>query len=508
MLMQRHPQAPAASGGYGSRIHGAAILFVVAIGILLRFYHLSFQSFWIDEAFTWTASRSYAAATIDTPNPPLYYFIVMGWTYLFGVSEFAIRSVSAIFSILMIPALYFFASEWVEKKVALLAAIYFSISSFQIFYAQEARSMAMFSFLVLLSTALLWRALRGTNSLKYWFLYVLVSSVATYTHFIVLYFMLGHLLFVLVEFALGNLSRAKLRSFVIAGVAIFLAFLPMLIRVLKYSQGSGQQRRYMLLKFPQAYFSMLFGDSLIPMDEAAIQDIPGTLSAFAPYLILACVTALLLAVLLIRGKQLWTLRLPLIMAFAPALMCWLVSVKLPMFDERYMLPASPFLYLLVAAALLGNAAPPISGKPILRLVATIGLLAALSVSLYNYYWNPRFGKEQWRELVQYVASQSPEGPQTRVLADPDYLAAPLRYYQTSSMQVLNTNWDLLQVIPTDDQALPRYVGGCSGLWLVQTHQYNQIVKDQLSQACVLIEEKHYPRAKGIMLYRFGERAAD
>ncbi|MCU0228885.1 MAG: hypothetical protein MUF01_14725, partial [Bryobacterales bacterium] len=408
----------------------------------------------------------------------------------------------------LIPAVYVFASDWLGRKWALATAAYVAISSFHIFYAQEARSMAVYTLLLVLSTGMLWRALKRPQALLYWILYVLVSALALYTHFIILYFLLGHATFVLAEFLFGNLSRSRFRSFVLSGFSIFLIFTPMLVRLMSYSQGPGQERRYMLLKFPQAYFSMLFGDSLIPLDEAAVRDVSGTLLGYAPILALACLSALLLAVLLWRGWRWSSLRLPLIMTFVPALLCWLVSFKLPMFEERYFLAATPFLYLLVAAAVLGDGGPRPVVQQSLAGAATAALLLCLSISLYNYYWNPRFGKEQWRELVQYVQQQSEGQSGARILADPDYLAVPVRYYASSSTDVRHTTTSLVRKLAADQQLIVRHAGGCDGLWLVQTHAYTELVKDQLQRACVLKEARPYPRGKGIMLYRFASHPAE
>ena len=55
--------------------------------------------------------------------------------------------------------------------------------------------------------------------------------------------------------------------------------------------------------------------------------------------------------------------------------------------------------------------------------AAVGLYSVLLlVSLYNYYFTPRFGREQWREAVAYIESQ--DSGKTVIVFDAK-LAAPL-----------------------------------------------------------------------------------
>src|SRR5271165_5549902 len=77
-------------------VSGAA----VAGGIALRWSGLGRKSLWLDEGYTaWVVSNPWQQIvriiSVDTA-PPLYYLLLRGWTQLFGFSEAALRSMSAL----------------------------------------------------------------------------------------------------------------------------------------------------------------------------------------------------------------------------------------------------------------------------------------------------------------------------------------------------------------------------------------------------------------------------
>ena len=80
--------------------------------------------------------------------------------------------------------------------------------------------------------------------------------------------------------------RKQLVPFIAGSAVAVLLFLPWVVTLLRAAAGNGQNyRRYLFLKMPQAYFSFLFGDTLIPLDGEAVTHIRATLIHFAPLLL-------------------------------------------------------------------------------------------------------------------------------------------------------------------------------------------------------------------------------
>src|SRR6516165_8602686 len=81
---------------------------LVALGAWLRFSTLGAQSYWFDEAqavhevhLSFGAMLS-SMSGVET-NPPLYFVLGWIWAHIFGAGEVALRSLSALAGVAVIP---------------------------------------------------------------------------------------------------------------------------------------------------------------------------------------------------------------------------------------------------------------------------------------------------------------------------------------------------------------------------------------------------------------------
>lgn len=116
---------------------------ILLLAAALRFFRIGAQSLWADEGNSFAmAQRSLgeiatrAAADI---HPPLYYWLLSLWTKVFGTSEIAMRSLSALWGLLLVWLVYQIASRLFDKRTALIAALFAAINPFLIAYSQEVR---------------------------------------------------------------------------------------------------------------------------------------------------------------------------------------------------------------------------------------------------------------------------------------------------------------------------------------------------------------------------------
>jgi len=163
-------------------------------------------------------------------HPPLYYQFLYVWVRLFGAGERAVRSLSGLFYVLSVFAVYGLGRALYGSKTAFLCAAIYLSSPLAILSAQFARMYALLSLLSILSTWLyLQFNVRPDNTRLLFVLYILVNVLGTFTH-IAFFF----LLFAQIVFHLLFYRRPRTMAFV-AAVAISLlpyAFLwaPVLIR--------------------------------------------------------------------------------------------------------------------------------------------------------------------------------------------------------------------------------------------------------------------------------------
>ncbi|MBC8450440.1 MAG: glycosyltransferase family 39 protein, partial [Chloroflexi bacterium] len=119
------------------------LIIILLLALALRAYRLDGQSLWADEGNSAAlAGRSLAQIAHDSAHdihPPLYYWLLHGWTPLFGSNEIGLRSLSALLGLLLVWLIYSIGRRLHGQATGLLAAFLAAVNPFQIYYAQEAR---------------------------------------------------------------------------------------------------------------------------------------------------------------------------------------------------------------------------------------------------------------------------------------------------------------------------------------------------------------------------------
>ena len=175
------------------------LVLILLLGVFFRFYNLGSESFWLDEGTTSITVIKYDAweifknvkehgQTLSEYYPqydedlPLYYMVLRGWVNLFGTSEFAFRSFSALFGVLSLLAVFYLAKYLFNNKIALLATFLSAINLQLIWYSMEARQYSDLLFLSLLSVIFLLKAIRE-DKIKYIAGLLVVNFFIIYSHF-------------------------------------------------------------------------------------------------------------------------------------------------------------------------------------------------------------------------------------------------------------------------------------------------------------------------------------
>ena len=164
-----------------------AVLALTLLGAFLRFWRLGHQGFWFDEGNTallvhFSPGKMLGLLPHTESTPPLYYCAAWVWARIFGSGETALRSLSALAGVAMIPVVYGAGAKLVSRTAGVLGAGFTACSPLLIWYSQEARSyqlLALLSALSLLAFAhALTRPTRG--ALAAW---VIACALALATHY-------------------------------------------------------------------------------------------------------------------------------------------------------------------------------------------------------------------------------------------------------------------------------------------------------------------------------------
>jgi mannosyltransferase len=175
------------------------LIICFAAGAALRLAHLGEKPFWFDECFSVELARLDWRNFLHLlwwreANMSLYYLLLRAWL---GIAPFPrqsqlyIRSLSAVFAVATLPALYWLARLLYNRRVALIAAVLFTANAYSVRYAQEARSYALFLLLATLSSAFLVAWLRKPLQ-RNLLAYILISILAVYAHFYALLLIAVH----------------------------------------------------------------------------------------------------------------------------------------------------------------------------------------------------------------------------------------------------------------------------------------------------------------------------
>lgn len=189
--VRRTRGAPAAPRG--DRI-GLGLAAIVGVALVARFATLDVQSLWFDESVTASlVKRSLGNMLATIPNsestPPLYYVCAWLWTRLWGSSEFALRSFSALCGTAAVPVFYAVGRRMLSQQTGLTVAALGAVSPLLIWYSQEARAYALFVLLTA-GALLFFLSVRDAFSRRHLAFWAVLSALALATHYFAIFLVL------------------------------------------------------------------------------------------------------------------------------------------------------------------------------------------------------------------------------------------------------------------------------------------------------------------------------
>jgi 4-amino-4-deoxy-L-arabinose transferase-like glycosyltransferase len=377
---------------------GIAVLALTLLVQLLGFYRLGTKSAWLDESVSISYARDnlgslWHVVSGDDPNMGIYYAALRLWVAVFGESEAAARSLSVLFAMLAVPALYLMGARLFGRAAGLAAALLLAVNEFFIAYAQEARSYSLVLLLVVLSSYFFVVQLERPSSWT-WAGYVVASSAAVYAHYFAAYVLVAQL----VTLVVARRRAAFARPWLTAVAAIMLVCAPEAVAA--YQRGTDG---IAWIPPPNAH-----GLVHVPLALAG-----GSRTVLVLYFLAGCYAAALAA----RAPDRWRFGFAAAWFAVPVLVSFVVSFARPMFLDYYLIVSLPALVLVAAAG--------ITRLPTVAAAALLLVLCSLSgLRLANWYRSP--AREDWRDAAQYVIANRRAGD--RVAYYPSYASVPFEYY--------------------------------------------------------------------------------
>ncbi len=381
---------------------------VILVAAAIRIVVINNQSFWWDESLTAYESTLPFGAMINTvihveTTPPLYFVLIWIWAHVFGSSEVALRSVSTLAGIAVVPISYLCAKELISRWAGVVAAALVALNPFMIWYSQEARAYMLLA--ALTGAGFLWfiRARRepSRRNVAWW---AALSSLAVMTHFFAGFAVAPEALWLLWT------ARARLVAGAVAVVVVVqVAMLP--FAGADTTHGVGWITRISRLH-RIATATGEWGVSLVYRRAAVSEDLIGGA-------LFLSIIALLLA---FAGDE--RTRAAAKVAGTVAACVWLVPLALALVGQDYFLsrnliPAFVPLVTLVAAACVVPRARLLGGA------FAIVLLVMFSLAAVTVQTSPALERPNWRAIGHTIGATAV--PRV-ILFSGDNYAIPLKLY--------------------------------------------------------------------------------
>ena len=454
----------------------------VLLAFALRLYRIDHHSVWWDESYSVElAEKSLWEGTLQTAgdiHPPLHYNLLHFWIRAGGRSEYSIRFHSLTFGLLLVPLTYQLGRRLAGRGPGLAAAAIIGASPFHVAYSQEARMFSLETLLATLSVYFMVRLLQSpvashqspvgtpqdsglrTRDSKpetrwLWFGWVLSTALSLYADyfpvFVILFQNVFLALVVLVSWMRGRetimlrasaggdkpppygpampsarapgvgslslvLPRASLPPLLrwwIGGQALaFLLYLPWFLVAFFQVTGYGYGR----ITTPSIPVLLAQTWSAYNLGQSSYWNTVWAFWGFNTFLVVA---ALVLGWRW-RGGALAGATTFLGLYMVVPLLVFVVTLQFrPFFNPRYMLVATPPLYLLLGLLLwrLGAGCPLPHGHGSVRgLLARWRLLVAAATavalgcgfawSLNNYFFNPTYAKDDARSVMAFLRREA------------------------------------------------------------------------------------------------------
>jgi uncharacterized membrane protein len=401
-------------------------IIVLVMGVFFRFVNLDHKVYWFDETFTSLRISGYTESEVvsqlcngqeigiedlqkyqrlapekswtdtvkslaieDSQHPPLYYLMVRLWVQQFGSSVAAIRSLSALISLIAFPCLYWLCLELFESSlVGWVALTLLAVSPIHVLFAQEAREYSLWTVTILLSSASLLRAIR-LNTTFSWGIYAINLALSFYTFLLSGLVAIGHFVYVLITEK--NQLQKRFLNYLLASIAGFLIFMPWFLSVISNSSrfhettdwiSKTDVTRWLLIERWFLNFSRIFLDLRSDFGKPFTYISLIILLGYAVYFLCRrCPQRVWLFVLTLIGSTALTLMLPDI-----------IGKGVRSIVPRYLFPC--YLgFQLAVAYLLATEIPAVSlrkrrlWQSVMAVLLSSGIISCIISSQAEVWWN-------------------------------------------------------------------------------------------------------------------------
>ncbi len=344
---------------------------LLLLATVVRFATITKASIWHDEGFTMmliarNPAEIWAGSGRDV-HPPLFYELLHGWTQVFGRSELAARSMSAVAGLATLYVCYLLVKRYFSRQAATIVLLLLALAPFLIRYSQEARMYGLLGLFTISATYVLLRYLEKRDNIRWLVAYAFLMAAGLYTHYFTALVVIAHWLYVMTlempwRWRFGKSFWLTWR-WILANIAIVVLWLPWLPSF--YGQFTRGQGISWIPKTTERTFTNSLWQNLTFTDGGQL---PPILYWLIPLMIFAGVSYVTWC---LRHK-IPQVKMLYFYTFLPILLTIVVSIVKPVYQDRYLVFAANGL-----VVLMGISVYELIKKQRVVGYASLGLLVAV-----------------------------------------------------------------------------------------------------------------------------------
>lgn len=401
--------------------------FVVGVAMLLTFVLVLYlgknQSVWFDESYSILLAKrpvgELLALTNVDAHPPLSYLLLKVWGELFGWTELALRSLSALLAAMAVGASALLVRRLYSPRVALAVLPFLVLAPFWLRYGYEIRMYALAGLICVVASLVLLKATALHTSKRWWGAYAVLVALGMYTLYMTLVVWLAHAVWLF----MNRKSQTPLRKqpgflAYVAAVGLFLPQIPVFIYQMLHSALPGVGSAMTLNKLIST-----FGMLVVYKPD---WQIGGWLSL--AFFIVTVLFGVLYVAVIHSKKYRSGLLFVTVLVVVPLIFYTLTSLppREPIFIERYMAHIALFVAMLIGlTAVLGW----LAGRRRVAVAFSVGVLALSGFGVYHLstVGNLNFERMQL-PMTREIRAELPCSSNTQVVADDPYTYIDSVYY--------------------------------------------------------------------------------
>lgn len=430
------------------------LVIIFLLGVVMRLPLLD-GSLWLDEAAQALESSRPLSEQLnirDDFQPPLIHLVVHGLLQFSNLEVWLRFGAAFIPGVVTIMVLVQIGRRYFSPATGWISGLLLATSSFHIFYSQELRPYSLPAMFVCLSW---WAVLEMTRQKKISrdipteiFRFSIWSICGLYSSYLYPFALFGQALYLLWSW---RKSLAHLKQLAGSCSVICLAYLPWIPSFLGQVLA-GQQLRQ---NFP-GWEDVVSFDQIKSIGLIGGKFLFGVLDLSAhPFYLVTTVTVIILTGILVslNRQQVFVQKtLPVVLCWLviPLLTGWIISFWIPVIQPKRVLFALPALYLMWSSLSVSSFRQPNRSWKVASLTL-LGILFLVNViGSFAYYTNPKYQRENWREIQKHIDQKYRQAKSIVVFGFPDQFAS-WAWYNTSQFPTTATGVFVLSEDPSSPE---------------------------------------------------------